>query len=129
MSYRRWASQPDACPALAPTIVPPRRPPPAPIAAPTPGLPEAAPIAAPSPAPRRVPRVAVLTVLWAATPLGGIPICCCAHCRHPASSTWNCSNGFPGAGSTITPGPEGRVAHPLSATATTATATRVTAHV
>jgi hypothetical protein len=32
-------------------------------------------------------------------------------------STWNTSNGFPGAGSTITLGPVGSVAQPLSASA------------
>src|SRR6266508_5918383 len=68
-------------------------------------------MAAPSPAPTTVPTAAPVTVLAAPAWLGVVPVCCNAHCRHTASSAWNCSKLFPSPGSTMTLGPEGTVAH------------------
>src|SRR5574341_2428581 len=115
MSYLRCISHPEAYPALDPTAVPPRRPLAAPIAAPTPGLPDAAPIAAPSPAPIAVPAIAAPAMFWLAVAAGSPPACCIAHCLQAKSSAWNCSNGLPGGGSTMTLGPVGMVAHPVNA--------------
>jgi hypothetical protein len=59
-----------------------------------------------------VPTSAPTAVFWFAGAPGIAPICCAAHCLQTASSAWNCSKGFPGAGMTITLGPVGNVAHP-----------------
>jgi len=89
------------------------------MAAPVPGLPAAAPIAAPAAAPTAVPTAALATVLLVAAAPGVVPpTCWCAQARQPASSAWNCSNGFPVPGSTITLGPEGIVAHAAKRTVT-----------
>jgi hypothetical protein len=48
-----------------------------------------------------------------------MPIDCSAHLRHFASSVWNWSKGFPGAGITRTLGPVGMVTHPETAIMTT----------
>jgi hypothetical protein len=72
--------------------------------------------AAPRPAPRRVPRAALSAVDLPAAASGVVPACWEAHCRHAASSPWNPSNDLPGPGSTVTLGPGGTVAQPLSET-------------
>jgi hypothetical protein len=80
-------------------------------------------MAAPAAAPSKVPIAPPVTVLSVeARPLV-VPVCCSAHCRHDASSIWNWSKFFPVPGSTITLGPAGMLAQPVTSTpATTQTA-------
>jgi len=114
MSYRDCNVAPEAALACTPLALPRTRPLPAPMAAPAPGFPTAAPMTAPAAAPTTVPTVALATALWVAASCGATPIWDCAYCRHPASSAWKTSKGFPGAGHTITLGPWGTTAQALS---------------
>ena len=82
------------------------------------GLPAAAPSAAPAAAPTSVPIAAPPTVLSVAALLVVVPVCCAAHSRHTASSTWKVSKLLPVPGMTITLGPVGTLAHPLATSAT-----------
>jgi len=113
MSYRDCNAAPEAALACTPLALPRTRPLPAPIAAPAPGFPVAAPMTAPAAAPTTVPTVALATALWVAASSGATPIWSRAYCRHPASSAWKTSKGFPGAGHTITLGPWGTTAQAL----------------
>src|ERR1700693_3864315 len=74
------------------------------------GVAAAAPIAAPAAAPRPVPTIALVMPLSLAACPGVVPVCWYAHCRHRASSAWNCSKDLPPPGRTITLGPVGTVA-------------------
>ena len=114
MSYRDCNVAPEAALACTPLALPRTRPLPAPMAAPAPGLPAAAPMTAPAAAPRTVPTVALATALWVAASSGATPIWDRANCRHPTSSIWKTSKGFPGAGHTSTLGPWGTMAQALS---------------
>src|SRR5262245_31050698 len=88
------------------------------MAAPAAGLPVAAPMAAPAAAPSTVPSAAEAAALLPAAPPGVTPpTCWSAHARHPASSAWNWSKGFPVPGSTTTLGPAGVTAQPVRSAA------------
>jgi hypothetical protein len=64
--------------------------------------------------PIAAPATAVFVDAWPVV----VPVCCAAHCRHVASSIWNCSKFFPVPGSTMTLGPVGTVAQAVLKTAT-----------
>jgi hypothetical protein len=70
-----------------------------------------------------VPITAPPTVLSVEAFCAVVPTWCAAHWRHAASSTWNCSKFFPLPGKTMTLGPCGTVAQPLSSAPTSAITT------
>src|SRR3984893_6283925 len=91
---------------------------PAPAAAPLAGVPAGDPRPRRAAAASRAPLAGPPTVLSVAALLVVVPVCCAAHWRHTASSTWKVSKLLPVPGMTITLGPVGTLAPPLTTSAT-----------